>query len=85
MTCRLKLRENCWGGAIAGYSTHNVEQAIEATKLPIDYLAIGPIFATATKSDTAPCLVSKDCGQIRQAIGDFLVAIGGITCRTPAT
>src|SRR5215216_8022310 len=42
--------------AIVGYSTHNVEQAIQASKLPIDYLAIGPIFATATKSDTAPVL-----------------------------
>src|SRR5215211_841088 len=33
--------------AILGYSTHNIEQAIQASKLPIDYLAIGPIFSTA--------------------------------------
>lgn len=66
--------------AIVGYSTHNVEQAIEASKLPIDYLAIGPIFATATKGDTAPVFGLAGLRAVRQAIGDFpLVAIGGIT------
>jgi thiamine-phosphate pyrophosphorylase len=66
--------------AIIGYSTHNVEQAIEASKLPIDYLAIGPIFGTATKSDTAPVLGLEGLRAVRQAIGDFpVVAIGGIT------
>lgn len=66
--------------AIVGFSTHNVEQASEASKLPIDYLAIGPIFTTATKSDTAPVLGLEGLRAVRQAIGDFpLVAIGGIT------
>ena len=66
--------------AILGFSTHNVEQAIEASKLPIDYLAIGPIFATRTKSDTAPVLGLDGLRAVRQAVGDFpLVAIGGIT------
>ena len=35
--------------AIIGYSTHNIDQALAAVKLPIDYLAIGPIFQTTTK------------------------------------
>lgn len=66
--------------AVIGYSTHNVEQAITATKLPIDYLAIGPIFATTSKSDTAPVLGLEGLQTVRQAIGAFpLVAIGGIT------
>ena len=66
--------------AIVGYSTHNVEQAVEASKLPIDYLAIGPIFVTTTKSDTAPVFGLEGLRAVRQAIGDFpLVAIGGIT------
>ena len=66
--------------AIIGYSTHNVDQAINATKLPIDYLAIGPIFSTTTKSDTAPVLGLEGLRAVRQAIGEFpLVAIGGIT------
>lgn len=66
--------------AVVGYSTHNIEQAIAAAKLPIDYLAIGPIFATTTKSDTAPVLGLEGLRAVRQAIGSFpLVAIGGIT------
>jgi len=66
--------------AVIGYSTHNIEQAIAATKLPIDYLAIGPIFATTTKSDTAPVLGLEGLRTVRHAIGAFpLVAIGGIT------
>jgi thiamine-phosphate pyrophosphorylase len=67
-------------GAVIGYSTHNIEQAIAATKLPIEYLAIGPIFATTTKSDTAPVLGLEGVRTVREAIGTFpLVAIGGIT------
>src|SRR5215213_764624 len=66
--------------AVIGYSTHNIEQAIAATKLPIDYLAIGPIFASTTKNDTAPVLGLDGLQAVRQAIGAFpLVAIGGIT------
>jgi thiamine-phosphate pyrophosphorylase len=66
--------------AIVGYSTHNLEQAINATKLPIDYLAIGPIFSTTTKSDTAPVLGLNGLRAVRQATGKLpLVAIGGIT------
>ena len=66
--------------AIIGYSTHNIDQAIAATKLPIDYLAIGPVFATRTKDDTAPVLGLEGLRTVRQAIGAFpLVAIGGIT------
>jgi thiamine-phosphate pyrophosphorylase len=66
--------------AIIGFSTHNIEQAIAASKLPIDYLAMGPIFTTSTKSDTAPVLGLEGLRAVRHAIGDFpLVAIGGIT------
>ena len=66
--------------AIIGYSTHNVDQAISAVKLPIDYLAIGPIFSTSTKTDTAPVLGLEGLRAVRRAIGQFpLVAIGGIT------
>jgi thiamine-phosphate pyrophosphorylase len=66
--------------AIVGYSTHNVDQAFEAVKLPIDYLAIGPIFPTTSKTDTFPVLGLEGLRAVRKAIGDFpLVAIGGIT------
>src|SRR5215203_2994782 len=68
------------GEAIIGYSTHNVEQAKRALTLPIDYLAIGPIFKTATKADTFPTLGLDGLRAVRRAVGDVqLVAIGGIT------
>jgi len=71
--------------ALIGYSTHNIEQAVAATKLPIDYLAIGPIFATTTKSDTAPVLGLEGLRTVRRAVGAFpLVAIGGITSANAA-
>jgi thiamine-phosphate pyrophosphorylase len=66
--------------AIIGYSTHNLEQAQQALTLPIDYIAIGPIFETATKSDTSPALGLASLQAVRKAIGNFpLVAIGGIS------
>jgi len=40
--------------AIIGYSTHSVEQALEALAFPIDYLAIGPIFSTTSKENPDP-------------------------------
>lgn len=66
--------------AIIGYSTHNIEQATKALTLPIDYVAIGPIFATSTKSDTSPVLGLDGLRAVRNAIGAVpLVAIGGIS------
>ena len=65
--------------AIIGYSTHSVEQAIQAAQLPINYLAIGPIFVTTTKENPDPVVGLDGLRQVRDAIGDFpLVAIGGI-------
>jgi thiamine-phosphate pyrophosphorylase len=74
-----KARKILGANAIIGFSTHNIEQAIKAVKLPIDYLAIGPIFATDTKENPDPVVGIKGLSNVRKAIGDFpLVAIGGI-------
>src|SRR5688500_19939452 len=40
-----------FGKSIIGFSTHNIQQAIEAVRLPIDYIAVGPVFATKTKEN----------------------------------
>lgn len=66
--------------AVIGYSTHSVAQAIEAAILPIDYLAIGPIFGTSTKENPDPVVGLEGLRAVRSAIGNLpLVAIGGIT------
>jgi thiamine-phosphate pyrophosphorylase len=74
-----KARKILGKKAIIGFSTHNVEQAIEAVKLPVDYVAIGPVFATKTKENPDEIVGIAGVKKVRQAIGDFpLVAIGGI-------
>ena len=66
--------------AIIGFSTHNIEQARKAIGLPIDYLAIGPIFETRTKHDTEPVVGVEGILRIREIAGELpIVAIGGIT------
>lgn len=66
--------------AIIGVSTHNVAQVAAARDLPIDYLAIGPVFHTQTKTDTEPLIGLVGVTAARRLVGDLpLVAIGGIT------
>lgn len=65
--------------AIIGFSTHSVLQAIEVVKLPIDYVAIGPIYQTTTKENPDDDVGLEGLIEIRKVIGNFpLVAIGGI-------
>ena len=66
---------------IVGYSTHSIAQAIEAARLPVDYVAIGPIFATQTKENPDPIVGLEGLRQVRDSIDSSipLVAIGGIT------
>ncbi len=66
--------------AIIGFSTHNEEQATEAAKLPVNYIAIGPIFATASKENPDPVVGLDMLRRVRSnTSGVPLVAIGGIT------
>ncbi len=65
--------------AIIGFSTHNLQQAAEAVKLPIDYLAIGPVFATRTKENPDKSVGIEGVKNVREIVGEFpIVAIGGI-------
>src|SRR5262245_7232880 len=64
--------------AIIGFSTHNLEQVHAALKLPVDYIAFGPIFATSSKENPDPVVGLDSLRVIRQAAGSFpIVAIGG--------
>lgn len=75
-----KVREILGENAIIGFSTHNLEQIARAVKLPIDYAAIGPVFATTTKENPDEIVGIESVKRVREAVGDFpLVAIGGIT------
>lgn len=68
--------------AIIGFSTHNLQEAVEALKLPIDYVALGPVFATKTKENSENTIGIENVKKVREVIQDFpLVAIGGINLR----
>lgn len=65
--------------AIIGVSTHSVEEGIAAAHGPVDYVAIGPVFATATKKDAEPVVGVEAVRHLAESIALPVVAIGGIT------
>ncbi len=66
-----KAREILGEKAIIGFSTHSVSQAVEAVQLPVDYIAIGPVFATDTKENPDQVVGLESVQAVRQVIGDF--------------
>lgn len=62
-----------------GVSTHNPAQLAEADKTSADYLAIGPVFATASKENPDPVIGLDGVRRARELTRKPLVAIGGIT------
>lgn len=64
---------------ILGLSTHTLAQLRAALTQPVDYIAIGPIFPTSTKSDADPVVGLDLLRQARALTPKPLVAIGGIT------
>lgn len=62
-----------------GFSTHNLEQVRLAGSMPIDYLAVGPVFSTSSKANPDPIIGLDGVRKARQATSKPLVAIGGIT------
>ncbi|HEY6305665.1 MAG TPA: thiamine phosphate synthase [Candidatus Angelobacter sp.] len=64
---------------IIGFSTHNLQQVREAAALPVDYIAVGPVFATGSKAKPDPVIGLEGVRQARAATSKPLVAIGGIT------
>jgi thiamine-phosphate pyrophosphorylase len=66
-------------GQVIGYSTHNLAQALAAEREPVDYIAVGPIFATATKAISSPVVGTEQLREICSRVRKPVVAIGGIT------
>jgi len=68
-----------------GVSTHNPEQVKEADKTSADYVAIGPVFSTASKANPDPVIGLEGVRKERALTRKPLVAIGGINranCRS---
>jgi thiamine-phosphate diphosphorylase len=65
-----------------GFSTHSEAQLEAASGCGADYLSLGPIFATTSKSPTDPVIGTARLRDVRGRIAEPLVAIGGITIAT---
>jgi thiamine-phosphate pyrophosphorylase len=72
-------------GRIIGYSTHNREQVALAAGLPVDYIAVGPVFATQTKQNPDPVVGLATVSEVLGLTAVPLVAIGGITLENAAS
>lgn len=75
---RIVLSDGQW----LGCSTHDLSQAIEADRAPVDYIAVGPIFPTSTKENAAPIVGLDRLREICSIVQKPIVAIGGITIDT---
>jgi thiamine monophosphate synthase len=64
---------------LIGFSTHSLAQVRAADTLPVDYIAIGPVFATGSKANPDPVVGLDGVRQARRVTQKPLVAIGGIT------
>ncbi|GAB4324615.1 MAG: thiamine phosphate synthase [Candidatus Sumerlaeia bacterium] len=64
---------------LIGLSTHNAEQVLRAQSQPLDYIAIGPVFATSSKPDADPPLGVDAVRWVVAHSRHPVVAIGGIT------
>jgi thiamine-phosphate pyrophosphorylase len=72
-------------GRWVGVSTHNASQVEQAEQTSADYVAIGPVFATASKEKPDPVVGLAGVRAARALTRKPLVAIGGITrgnCRS---
>ena len=63
---------------LIGISAECVEDAVRAQAEGADYIGISPVFATPTKTDTAPALGLHGIALIRAAVSLPLVGIGGV-------
>ena len=62
-----------------GISTHNLEQFERAAATSADYIAVGPVFSTSTKTNPDPVIGIDFIRMVRGLTDKPIVAIGGIT------
>jgi thiamine-phosphate pyrophosphorylase len=63
---------------IIGISAECIDDAVQAEKEGADYIGVGPIYSTATKTDTGSPIGIDGLIKIRKTVKIPIVAIGGI-------
>jgi thiamine-phosphate pyrophosphorylase len=71
-------------GAIVGLSTHDTTQLARSATEPVDYVAVGPVFPTRTKTRADPVVGPEFVRRARSMTAKPLVAIGGISVANAA-
>jgi thiamine-phosphate pyrophosphorylase len=72
---RATLGEGAWIGATA----NSLEEALRIDGAAVDYLGVGPVFGTGSKSNPAPALGLERLRRIVRAVRVPVIAIGNIT------
>lgn len=67
---------------IVGLSTHNLEQVRASLSEPIDYIGVGPVYATPTKDIPDPTLGPDTAAEMIRLSKVPAVAIGGLDVET---
>lgn len=76
-----EVRRRAGDGMILGVSVHTVEEAREAVRNGADYLGLGAVFPTSTKTDVSQ-MPNETLRAICDAVDVPVVAIGGINKET---
>jgi len=84
-TAYQEAREKLGNEKIIGVSASSIEQAIKAYEEGADYLGVGPIFTTKSKTDASPPCGLELIRGVRKAVDIPIVAIGGITLENIAS
>lgn len=71
------------GDRILGVSVSNAREAVRAARDGADYIGVGAMYATDTKTDATP-VSAEELKRIREAVTIPIVVIGGINQRTAA-
>ena len=69
------------GGGLLGVSVSNAEEAVKAQEEGADYLGVGAMFPTSTKTD-ADAVPMVELKRIRSVVSIPIVVIGGINEKT---
>jgi thiamine-phosphate pyrophosphorylase len=79
-----EAREVLGEDAIVGLSITNESQLAAVDPAVVDYLGVGPVFATGSKPDAAPAIGLEALSRIARAVRLPVAAIGGITVKNAA-
>jgi len=65
--------------AVIGATVNSSSEAVSIARQPVDYLGVGPVFGTRSKSRPAPTLGIEDLRAIVRLVDRPVIAIGGVT------